>query len=103
MSDTNQPPDDERPPIKIGIENVEMTEYLFSNTAANFATFGLDDDDRSIMIEKARNHIRGAFRLHRFVFMNWLLMNGVKLPVEVMDDRTHPEVGDQRPDQPSKR
>jgi hypothetical protein len=33
--------------------------------------------------------------------INWLVMNGIKIPVELIDDRTHPEVGHQFPDQGS--
>lgn len=41
-------------------------------------------------------------RLHRFTVFTWLLQNGISLPAAVLDDRAHPEVGQQTPDQPVK-
>jgi hypothetical protein len=88
------------PEIKTPIASVELQEYLFAQTAAKYAArtargaCGQDDMDR------ITGHIRGAFRLNRFTLFNWLMQNGVSIPAELLDDRTHPEVGNQTPDQP---
>src|SRR3990167_7690191 len=87
-------------PVKVPIHFVELQEFLFSGTAANFAHFslvlGLNPQERQ---EKIRDHIRGAMRLHRFVLLNWLMQNGVEIPLELMDDRLHLDVGAQSVDQ----
>ncbi len=74
------------------ISIVELEEFFFSQTAVAFAK---RNDP-----EAALKHLRESFRLHRFIVITWLLQNGVPLPVELVDDRTHPAVGAQMPDQP---
>lgn len=80
------------------ISAVELQEYLFSFTAAQYAKRVAAEKHNVPDTEKIANHIRGAFRLNRFAVMNWLMMNGVKIPIELLDDRNHPEVGAQMPD-----
>lgn len=72
--------------------HVELTEYLFAQTAAEYAHAGHT-------VAEIREHMRGAMRLARFTVFNWLIGNGVRIPAELMADRTHPEVGQQTPDQ----
>jgi hypothetical protein len=74
------------------ISIVELEEFFFSQTAAAFAK--RNGTDATIQ------HLRESFRLHRFILIAWLLQNGVQLPVELVDDRTHPVPGAQLPDQP---
>lgn len=77
---------------------MEVQEYLFSTTSADFAA-RLEREKHNVFdTSKMRDHLRGGFRLHRFFVMNWLLTNGVKIPVELMSDQAHPEVGQQYPD-----
>lgn len=95
-------PDEQPPEIKVPIGGVELHEFLFSQTAARYAqrTLPVHGDDSDAALGKVADHFRGALRLNRFAIMNWLMMNGVKIPVELLDDRTHPEVGSQAPDRP---
>lgn len=87
-----------RPAVPIGM--VEMQEYLMSSTIAQGIqrgpTIGAERD------EIARN-IRNSMRLLRFTLFGWLMLNGVKIPVALMNDGSHPEVGDQLPDQQEKK
>jgi hypothetical protein len=88
--------------IRVSIKGNELQEYLLSQTAAEYAirkTTEATAGGDPIAIEAIRNHIRESFRLNRFAVMNWLVMNGVKIPTELLDDRTHPEVGAQMPDE----
>lgn len=92
---------DEPPPIKVSIGGVELQEFLFSQTAARYALrIYAEAQPGEDVLGKVGNHIRGSLRLNRFATMNWLMMNGVTIPPELLDDRTHPEVGRQAPDQP---
>lgn len=72
--------------------HVELTEYLFAQTAAEYAHAGHT-------VAEIREHMRGAMRLARFTVFNWLISNGVSIPAELLADRTHPAVGQQAPDQ----
>ena len=43
--------------------------------------------------------MRACFRDHRFQVITWLARNGVEIPLELADDRLHPQVGHQLADQ----
>lgn len=79
---------------------MEMQEYLFANTSAEFAIRCEKEKVNVADIDKARDHVREMLRFHRFTVINWLMVNGVKIPVELLSDQTHPGVGFQTPDQP---
>lgn len=79
---------------------LEMAEYLFAQTSAAHALRVATSPNGHDPLKDAADHIRGAFRLHRFNVFTWLMQNGAKLPVRLVDDRIHPEVGNQGPDRP---
>lgn len=72
---------------------LELQEYLFASTSAHHA---LQHTDEEWVI---REELRKMLRLHRFVLMNWLMTNGVAIPVELLADQHRPPVGNQFPDQ----
>lgn len=65
---------------------MEVQEFLFAETAAKVDA-----------AELAR-HVRSALYFHRFQVMNWLMLNGVAIPIHLMHDQMHPTVGNQFPD-----
>jgi hypothetical protein len=77
---------------KMPIKAVELQEYLFADAAAGLTRDGISNSD-------LRWEIRSAFRLQRFAVMNWLLMNGVTIPGDLLSDQAHPPVGRQWPDE----
>ncbi len=81
------------PEPQVPIAVVEMQEYLMSATATNLVTGALVDPSRLL------THLRGNLRIHRFTVMGWLMQNGVTIPEALLDDRLHPEVGHQTPDE----
>ena len=89
----NQPPKPEQPLPDVTI--LEFEEFAFAETSARFARLQSTTD------KEAADHIRGALHMHRFILFSWLLLNGVTLPSRLLDDRTHPKVGKQKPDQPA--
>jgi len=80
------------------IDPVELQEFLFASASATFAAQLEQQKHNVVEWDKLRDHIRGAMRIHRFTVINWLMMQGVKIPVELLDDKQHPEVGQQMPD-----
>ena len=86
------------PAPAISLEGVELQEFCFSETSAQFAVRKMEERGNVIDTDSIRAHIRGALRLHRFTVMNWLMMNGVKIPIELLADQNHPEVGQMRLD-----
>ena len=66
------------------IASLEMFEFLLASNRKNHS----------------QSAIRDVMRLHRFQVFNWLMANGVAIPAVLLDDRTHPLPGDQRPDRP---
>lgn len=83
----------------IPIHSVEMTEYLFANTLTRVAAKCVEDKHNVIDWKPLVDQIRGSMRMDRFNVLNWLRMNGVEIPVELMSDQMHPVVGEQYPDQ----
>jgi len=84
--------------VTMPISSVELQEYLFAQTLLNVASKCEAEkrnvtDYRELAIE-----IRKSFRYQRFAVINWLLMNGVSIPAELLTDQTHPQVGNQFPD-----
>ncbi len=75
---------------------LELQEYLFADTSAQFAVH--DNEETPGQIGQVRDHIRGALRIQRFNVMNWLVVNGVSIPAELLDDALHQPVGYQYPD-----
>lgn len=96
--------------LKVPITGVEVQEALFSGTAAQYAHRLLseaidgagDATDAGLRTVEAMRrivvHVRETLRLGRFNVFNWLMMNGVGLPMVCVADATHPEVGAQAPD-----
>ena len=72
------------------VDSIEMQEYLFSHS--------LGIQSESLETSELRKEIRKCFRFQRFAVMNWLLMNGVSIPADLLTDDTHPKVGEQFPD-----
>lgn len=86
-------------PHPIGlIDGVEMQEFLFASTSTQYAIKTVAEQHNVPEWDKVRDHIRGALRLHRFMVTNWLMLNGVKIPADLLADQAHPEVGQQMPD-----
>lgn len=79
------------------IAAVELQEYLFSETLAKVA-IRCSQDDEPGKWDELRKHTREDFRWQRFAVMNWLIMNGVSIPAELLTDQAHPPVGQQYPD-----
>lgn len=77
--------------VRQGLAHVELTEYLFSTTAAAYAAEHASHE--------IRDHIREAMRLARFTVFNWLITNGVQIPAALLNDKLHAPVGQQLPDQ----
>lgn len=82
------------------IVSVELQEFLFATTSAEFASKKNGQLSAAAHAE-LRDHIRGAMRMHRFAIFTWLLLNGVQLPRHLLDDRLHTEVGNQQVDKPA--
>lgn len=83
--------------VLVGIQAVEVSEYLMAHTSAvKWAT----ESSRVSRLNEAelRNDYRAVMRLHRFAVINWLMQNGVSVPVELLGDQIHREVGQQMPD-----
>lgn len=87
----NQPPK----PALLDVTILEFEEFAFAETSARFARLQSTTD------KDAADHLRSALHLHRFLVFAWLLQNGVNLPKHLLDDRTHPKVGQQKPDRPA--
>lgn len=100
MSETNEV---KKPNVPAGM--LEMDEYLFSHTAAEFAfgkfetCYPCPEDIKAILIAEVRDHVRESLRLHRFQVFAWLLSNDISLPLNLLADLTHAEVGKQKPDE----
>ncbi len=71
--------------VKMPVSALELQEYLF---AAN-----LPNADKQLIA-----NARSCFYYHRFQVMNWLMMNGVSIPSQILSDQTHPIVGTQSVD-----
>jgi hypothetical protein len=90
MKDENPPSEPPKPAAPITM--LELEEYLFAQTASDFA--------KRSSAEHAHAHIRESFRMHRFFVFTWLMQNGVSIPVHLVADGAHPPVGQQAPDKP---
>lgn len=56
---------------------------------AAFTATGIEafvSEDRARL---AKEHFLSCFRWHRFFVFNWLMMNGVLIPAELMRDELH--------------
>lgn len=84
--------------LSMSLSAVEMQEYLFSETLAKVAAKCEIEKHNVIDWTTLKNQIRESFRLQRFAVMNWLRMNGVSIPVELLSDQAHKPVGQQMPD-----
>lgn len=73
------------------VSMLEIEEFLFSSTAAEFAR-------RKSDVIATQRHLRESFRLHRFFVFAWLLSNGVAINPALLADSTHLPVGEQTPD-----
>jgi len=89
MEDKNPP---QLPKPQTPITMLEVEEFLFASTDAQFA--------RTNTPEAGHAHIRESYRMHRFFVITWLMQNGVSIPLHLAVDSAHPPVGQQRPDQP---
>ena len=85
--------------INMPISAVEMQECLFSETLVKMADKTAAESDTYMDWSKLKKEIRRSFRYQRFAVMNWLLMNGVSIPAELLTDDAHPIVGSQYPDE----
>lgn len=85
---------------------IEMHEFLFSATIGRVLAekfrgrTNIKGDEVEVAALKIVELVRGAMRLQRFSIFNWLKMHGVKIPMSLVEDRVHPEVGRQYPDRP---
>jgi len=79
------------------IAAVELQEFMFATTmeVQRASIAASEQPDWKFLHDEARR----AFRLHRFQVMNWLLINGVRIPPQLLSDQTHPDVPCQYPDQ----
>lgn len=78
---------------------LELQEYLFADTNATAAVQHFRNANNGAADSGLlRDRTREVLRLHRFTVISWLMTNGVKIPVELLDDSAHPEVGNQYPD-----
>lgn len=77
---------------------VEMNEYLMATTLAEVKVFPNDPEAAKSLAKE----IRELMWWNRFFLFNWLMLNGVALPAELMADSLHKRVGNQVPDQPAK-
>lgn len=80
--------------IKMPIGAQEMSEYLMADAIAVNVLNNRDELERA----DVRNEIRAAMRFIRIGAIAWLLQNGVSVPVELLCDQAHPQVGSQLPD-----
>ena len=78
-------------PNRKSIEILEMEEFCFAHTSTDAA--------QRITPEELQAHLRENLRMHRFFVFNWLILNGVSLPVDLVADSLHAPVGQQQPDQ----
>ena len=76
---------------KMPLGPVELEEYLFATHLERVAK----RCDYALLVHEARS----CMFWHRFQVMNWLMANGVKIPIELLSDQTHQPVGQQYPDQ----
>lgn len=81
--------------INMPVSSVEMQEYLFAES--------LGTQDEKLATCDIKLEFRKCFRFQRFAVMNWLMLNGVSIPSELLSDQTHPFVGQQFPDQKIKK
>lgn len=79
-----------RPTRLMPIGSVEMQEYL---VAANLVAGITNQND-----EQRLQNLRECFRFQRFAVMNWLMINGISIPFDLLSDQTHPKPGNQLPD-----
>lgn len=79
--------------------SLEVQEFLFAATAAQVAMNCEEVIHNVTDYEPVVAHVRAVLRFQRFNVMNWLMMNGVKIPDELLSDQTHPEPGSQYVDQ----
>jgi hypothetical protein len=75
---------------------MEMQEYLFAVTQSN----KIKGNWQSFNGSECSKDIREILRLHRFTVLNWLMMQGVSIPMNLLSDQTHPKVGSMLPDMP---
>lgn len=89
------------PDVRLPIDSVELQEFLFSTTDVKKAVSCLESGNlyNDSQQQKLFEHLRKGYRLHRFMVLNWLMMNGVQIPLALLSDEVHPEVGKQYPDQ----
>ena len=80
------------------VDAIEMEEFLFSGTIVQVAQNCKHEEIDVQDWGKLKTYTRESFRFHRFAVMNWLLMNGVSIPAELLSDQMHMEVGAQMPD-----
>lgn len=85
--------------VSMPVSSVEMQEYLFAETLAKVAAKCESERGNVIDWDDLKRNIRESFRFQRFAVMNWLLMNGVSIPAELLSDQAHKPVGQQFPDQ----
>lgn len=78
-------------PNRKSIEILEMEEFCFANTAVDMA--------QRLTPGELQTYLRENYRMHRFFVFNWLVLNGVELPVALVADSLHLPVGSQQPDQ----
>jgi len=83
--------------IDMPVSSVELQEYLFAEALKECAKECESSEDMQRHSKLIKN-IRESFRLQRFAVINWLLMNGVSIPPELLSDEAHPTVGNQYPD-----
>lgn len=84
--------------VSMPVSAVEMQEYLFSETLAKIAYKCEREKHNVTDWSTLKRETRESFRFHRFAVMNWLMMNGVSIPAELLSDQAHKPVGQQMPD-----
>ena len=84
---------------KMPLGPVELEEYLFATHLERVAKRCEQEKhnvtDYALLVHEARS----CMFWHRFQVMNWLMANGVKIPLELLSDQAHQPVGQQYPDQ----
>lgn len=82
----------------MSIAAIELQEYLFAESLAKVAGNCQHESHNVVDWADLKRQTRQSFRLQRFAVMNWLLMNGVSIPAELLTDEAHPPVDEQYPD-----
>ena len=70
------------------IAPVEMQEYLLAASQAKKVFNTVSSEVSQVLI----TDLREILRLHRFTMFNWLLLQGISIPMKLLADDIHPQI-----------